>query len=140
MAAAQPMIENAQRPIPALPDAQIVAKRLFKCEVLEHALSGHDPKLVSDDDDRPIVSDATAFLLRLSQQEVLDKFSRFIKYKEFFDINHPSFKSMGCWIISGEACSDYKMKLWHKGEKHTFSFSRLAIRMWHDEESMYSLL
>lgn len=138
--ATRPIIENAQSPIQALSDAKKATQRRFKREVLKCALSGHNPKLVFDDNDRPIVSEATAFLLRLSQEVVLDKFKRYIKNKDFFDVNHPSFKSTGCWLISSEACSDYKIKLWNKGEKHTFSFSRLAIRLWHDEESMYSLL
>lgn len=140
VAGAQSIIENRESADPAALEARNITQKQFKREVLEHALSGHNPKLVFDDDDRPIVSEATAFLLRLSQQEVLDKFSKHVKHKKFFDISHPSFKSMGCWVISGEASSDYRMKLWDKGEKHTFSFIRLAIRLWHEEESMYRLL
>ncbi|KAK7736687.1 hypothetical protein SLS53_006895 [Cytospora paraplurivora] len=132
-------IDAEVQPSPA-PDLQRHSQRRLKRKVLGHPLSGHNPKLIFDDDDRPIVSEATVFLLRLSQQEVLDKFSRYIKHKSFFDVHHPDFKSMGCWIISAKATSDYRMKLRDRGEQHTFSFRRLAIRLWHDEVSIYSLL
>lgn len=112
----------------------------MKRKVLGHPLSGHNPELIFDDDDRPNVSRATVFLLRLSQQQLLDKFRRYIKHKDVFDVDHTNFKSMGCWIVSAEATGHYKITLCDQSEKHSFSFRRLAIRLWHDEESMYSLL
>ncbi|ROV90943.1 hypothetical protein VPNG_10076 [Cytospora leucostoma] len=132
-------VDGEVQPSPA-PNSQRYSQRRLKRKVLGHPLSGHNPKLIFDDDDRANVSQATVFLLRLSQQEVLGKFSRYIENKDFFDVHHPDFKSMGCWVISEKATFDYKMKLWDRGEQHTFSFRRLAIRLWHDEESIYSLL
>ncbi|KUI72448.1 hypothetical protein VM1G_07555 [Cytospora mali] len=140
VAAAQHSSEGPSNPIPTTSESQKASQKRLKRKVLERPLSGHNPKLIFDDEDRPNVSEATVFLLRLSQQEVLDRFSRHIKDKDFFDLKHSHFKSIGCWVISGEASYDYKMKVWDKGEKHTFSFRRLAIRLWHDEHSMYSLL
>ncbi|KUI61250.1 hypothetical protein VP1G_08410 [Cytospora mali] len=134
--AAQHSSEGLSNPIPTTSELQKAAQKRLKRKVLERPLSGHNPKLIFDDEDRPNVSEATVFLLRLSQQEVLDKFSRHIKDKDFFNLKHPHCNSIGCWVISGEASCDYRMKLRDKGEKHTFSFRRLAIRLWHDEHSI----
>lgn len=139
-AGAQHIVEDNQGLDLATLESRKATQRHFKREVLRHALSGHNPQLIFDDDDRPVVSEATVFLLRLSQQEVLGKFRRHVRHKEFFDVGHPGFRATGCWIIAGDSKGDYKMKLWDQGERHTFSFIRLAIRLWHNEESIYRLL
>lgn len=136
----QHIVKDLEEPVPAVPQHHHTTQRWLKHRILQYPLSGHDPELSFDDDDRPNVSEATVFLLRLSQQEVHAKFSKYIKDKEFFDLDHPGFKYQGCWAISGEASFDFRMKLWDRGEKHTLPFRRLAIRMWHDELSMYRLL
>lgn len=133
-------IQNIQELNPVVQSGRKITQKRFKRRVLQHALSGHNPELVFEDADRPIVSEATAFLLRLSQQQVLNKFCKHIKKKEFFDIDHPSRSFMGCWVISADDPSDYRIKMSDQGETHSFPFKRLAIRLWHDEESMYRLL
>lgn len=114
--------------------------RKLKRKVLRHPLSGHNPDLEFDDADRSQISAATAFLLRLSQVAILAKFSKFIRHKPFFDTDHSSFKTKGCWVIETAASCDLKMRLQDSGEIHNFAFARIAVRLWHNEESIYSLL
>lgn len=78
--------------------------------------------------------------MRLPQAFVLARLRRLIWGKEFFDTVHPGSTHMGCWVVSRRASCDLRMKLTDSGESHGFSFARLAVRLWHDEESIYSLV
>lgn len=78
--------------------------------------------------------------MRLPQAFVLARLRRLIWGKEFFDTAHPGSVHMGCWVVSRRASCDLRMKLTDSGESHGFSFARLAVRLWHDEESIYSLV
>lgn len=117
------------------------SQRRIQHEVFTRPLSGVNPDLEHDDDDRPYLSHATAFLLRLPQAFVLRKLQKLVEGKAFFDVTHPGSVHMGCWVVSSKRVShDMRMKLTESGEQHGFSFARLAVRMWHDEVSIYSLL
>lgn len=109
-------------------------------EIFTRPLSGHNPDITFDDADRPNVSKATAFLIRLSQEFVLSKLRQLIRGRAFFDLAHPGSVYMGCWVVSKRASCDSRMKLTESSETHGFSFEKLAVRLWHDEQSIYSLL
>lgn len=117
------------------------AQTRIQHEIFTRPLSGHNPRIIFDDDDRPHISEATAFLMRLPQAFVMAKLRKLVEGKAFFDVAHPGSVHMGCWVVSSKRSScDMRMKLSDSGEKHGFSFPRLAVRLWHDEQSIYSLL
>lgn len=120
--------------------SHIQAQIRIQQEVFTRPLSGHNPKLIFDDSDRPHISEATAFLMRLSQESILAKLHKFVSGRAFFDVGHRSSAHMGCWVVSRRACADQRVRLSDSGETHNFSFARLAVRLWHDEQSIYSLL
>lgn len=122
------------------PESEDEAQRRIQHEVFSRPLSGHNPTITFDDEDRPYVSKATAFLMRLPQAFVLAKLRKLARGKAFFDLAHPGSVHMGCWVVSRRASCDSRMKLMESGEKHGFSFERLAVRLWHDEQSIYKLV
>ncbi|KAK7700359.1 hypothetical protein SLS64_010967 [Diaporthe eres] len=135
--------QNESQPAPAQTEAQMEAdaQTRIQHEIFTRPLSGHNPRIIFDDDDRPHISEATAFLMRLPQAFVMAKLRKLVEGKAFFDVAHPGSVHMGCWVVSSKRSScDMRMKLSDSGEKHGFSFPRLAVRLWHDEQSIYSLL
>lgn len=136
-------LQNGAQRAPAQSEAQIEAdaQTRIQHEIFTRPLSGHNPRIIFDDDDRPHISEATAFLMRLPQAFVMAKLRKLVEGKAFFDVAHPGSVHMGCWVVSSRRAScDMRMKLTDSGEKHGFSFPRLAVRLWHDEQSIYSLL
>ncbi|KAG8157761.1 hypothetical protein KVR01_012423 [Diaporthe batatas] len=109
-------------------------------DVFNRPLSGLNPRVEFDDRDRHHISEATAFLMRLPQAFILARLCRLIEGKDFFETTHLGSTHLGCWVVSRRAACDLRMKLTDSGETHSFSFSRLAVRLWHDEQSLYSLL
>ncbi|KAG6358059.1 hypothetical protein INS49_013943 [Diaporthe citri] len=135
--------QNGAQGDPAQTEAQMEAdaQTRIQHEIFTRPLSGHNPRIIFDDDDRPHISEATAFLMRLPQAFVMAKLRKLVEGKSFFDVAHPGSVHMGCWVVSSKRAScDMRMKLTDSGEKHGFSFPRLAVRMWHDEQSIYSLV
>lgn len=138
----RPQNNAQQAPPQSSPRAQATAQKRIQHEVFSRPLSGHNPEMTFDDDDRPFISEATAFLMRLPQSFVLSKLRKLVQGKPFFDVAHPGSVHMGCWVVSskrGGSC-DMRMKLTDSGETHGFSFARLAVRLWHDAASIYSLV
>ncbi|KAK2609658.1 hypothetical protein N8I77_003150 [Diaporthe amygdali] len=133
-------LQNEPQRAPAQRQPQIRTQAQIQHQIFTHPLSGHNPKLVFDDDDRPTISEATAFLMRLPQSFILGKMRQLMSGRAFFDVAHPSSAAMGCWVVSRRASADLRMRLCDSGELHNFSFARLAVRLWHDEQSIYSLL
>lgn len=135
-------LQNNAQPAPAQrrPDLLAAVQRRIQHDVFNRPLSGHNLRMIFDDDDRAHISEATAFLMRLPQAFVLARLRRLIWGKEFFDTAHPGSVHMGCWVVSRRASCDLRMKLTDSGESHSFSFARLALRLWHDEQSIYSLV
>lgn len=133
-------LQNEPQRAPAQRQPQIRTQTEIQHQIFTHPLSGHNPKLVFDDDDRPTISEATAFLMRLPQSFILGKMRQLMSGRAFFDVAHPSSAAMGCWVVSRRASADLRMRLCDSGELHNFSFARLAVRLWHDEQSIYSLL
>lgn len=130
---------NTQQAAPQLnPRTQAASQKRIQDEVFNRPLSGCNPRIIFDDDDRPHISEATAFLMRLPQAFVLTKLRKLIEGKPFFDVAHPGSVHMGCWVV--RSTCDMRMKLTDSGEKHGFTFPRLAVRLWHDEQSIYSLV
>ncbi|KAI3392428.1 hypothetical protein diail_5707 [Diaporthe ilicicola] len=126
---------------PIQTQAQIQAQMRIQHEIFTRPLSGHNPKLIFDDSDRPHISEATAFLMRLSQEAILAKLHKFISGRAFFDVDGQArHTATGCWVVSRRACADQRVRLSDSGETHNFSLARLAVRLWHDEQSIYSLL
>lgn len=135
--------QNNPHPAPARarPETPAEAQERIQHEVFSRPLSGLNPNLVFDDDDRPYVSEATGFLVRVSQEFVLSKLKKLVAGKSFFDVVHPGCVHMGCWVVSwGRTACDRRMKLTESGEQHGFSFPRLAVRLWHGEDSIYKLI
>lgn len=136
----EPQNSIQNEPLQSPPESEAEAQRRIQHEVFSRPLSGHNPNITFDDEDRPYVSKATAFLMRLPQAFVLAKLRKLAKGKAFFDLAHPGSVHMGCWVVSRRASCDSRMKLMESGEKHGFSFERLAVRLWHDEQSIYKLV
>lgn len=138
--------DNAQqghaqpRPAQRRPEVLAAVQRRIQHDVFNRPLSGHNLRIIFDDDDRPHISEATAFLMRLPQSFVLARLRRLVEGKEFFDTAHLGSTHLGCWVVSRRASCDLRMKLTDSGESHNISFARLAVRLWHDEQSIYSLL
>lgn len=130
---AQALSGPAQRMLDAV-------QRRIQHDVFNRPLSGHNPRIYYDDDDRPHLSNATAFLLRLPQVFILARLRRLIEGKDFFETAHLGSTHLGCWVVSRRAACDLRMKLVDSGEAHNFSFARIAFRLWHDEQSIYRLL
>lgn len=140
-AVTRPQNNAQQAPPQSNPRAQAAAQKRIQDEVFSRPLSGHNPEMIFDDDDRPHISEATAFLMRLPQTFVLSKLRKLVGGKPFFDVEHPGSVHMGCWVVSSKRAScDMRMKLTDSGETHGFSFARLAVRLWHDAASIYSLV
>ncbi|KKY31151.1 hypothetical protein UCDDA912_g08874 [Diaporthe ampelina] len=133
--------DNGQRaPAQVRPETEAEAQRRIQHEIFTRPLSGHNPQIEFDDYDLPYISHATAFLMRLPQAFVLRKLRKLVEGKTFFDVAHPGRVYMGCWVVSKRASCDMRMKLVESGEKHGFSFARLAVRLWHDEQSIYKFI
>ncbi|POS76624.1 hypothetical protein DHEL01_v204989 [Diaporthe helianthi] len=115
-------------------------QRRIQHDMFNQPLSGHNLQIRFDDDDRGHISEATAFLMRLPQSFILARLRRVIEGKDFFETTHLGSTHLGCWVVSRRASCDLRMKLTDSGESHSFSFARLAARLWHDEQSIYSLL
>lgn len=91
--------------------------------------------------DRDQTTAATAFLLNVPHSIIFNRFTDFMARSDFaFDLEHRDAHHKGCWLVRGRTANDLQFKLYHKGCNHSYALSRLAVRLWHDAESVLRLL
>lgn len=86
-------------------------------------------------------SEATAFLLNIPLQIIFNRFQTYLNRPAFaFDLGDPDTHAKGCWVVHAERQQDSQFKLYYKERNYAFTLNRLAVRMWHKEESVLRLL
>lgn len=84
---------------------------------------------------------ATAFLLNVPPHISLTRLHQFLARPSFaFNLADPDVRDKGCWPVRIAHKHDGQFKLYYGAENHSFTLHRLAVRIWHDEESVLRLL
>lgn len=114
----------------------------MKALVFNYPLSGLNLAIdYNKDIDGGQTSSATAFLLNVPQQLIFTRFRAFVNRPAFtFELDDLAVRARGCWAVRAEGQQDSQFKLYYNERNHAFTLNRLAVRMWHGEDSVLRLL
>ncbi|KAJ4387598.1 hypothetical protein N0V93_008194 [Gnomoniopsis smithogilvyi] len=110
--------------------------------VLRYPLSGLTFSINYEKDiDGDQTSEATAFLLNVPLQVIFNRFQTYMNRPAFaFNLRDADAHAKGCWMVRAERQQDSQFKLYYNERNYAFTLTRLAVRMWHNEESVLRLL
>ncbi|CAN8105253.1 unnamed protein product [Discula destructiva] len=138
----RPQRSHALQPCPTSPRPLPLSQQEMRDLVLSRPMSGlaftipYDTVIDSDQ-----TSAATAFLLNVPLQIIVDRFRQFLTRPAFsFNLDDPDVCGKGCWAVRIERAQEGQLKLYYGDRNHSYALARLAVRIWHDEDSVLRLL
>lgn len=94
-----------------------------------------------EDTDGSQTTAATVFLLNAPQLLIETRFRAFLNRPSFaFDLEDPLIRAKGCWAVKAGGQQDTQFKLYYDERNYAFTLSRMAVRLWHGEDSVLRLL
>lgn len=91
--------------------------------------------------DRNQTTAATAFLLNIPHHVIFERLMSFMARADFtFDLDDRDARDKGCWAVQVRTTNDFQLKICHEGANYSYTLGRLAVRLWHGEDSVLRLL